>query len=496
MRASRQSNPAADAALASPSFVRLRQPAPPRNFKFTHAAVLRLSSVLLVLTCTAVFAADWPPTLDHKNTPAQTLDGRRIERYTHGPRPEWGYSAGSSTEWQYPAPQESGPSGQNHNSFYVVVPRQAQRNSPLCVVMHSANRTAFDYLGYQFLKRKVDPQDEPAAVMTRTPDDCYALFLNSTNEEWWGWTAARSDTGKYSHEQTPAEKRVLDTLEWVIRRYHVDRNRVYLSGVSMGGCGALALGLPHGNIFAAMLVVVPAGTEYAALRMGFPGALAPSATPQERDTWTKQISGFGLPDPPVTVDFSATNDSWSKTQPELLQAAQAGRLPLILAWGPFGHTGSSTPIARYPEDDVALAFPWMEIRRNTAYPVFTHASSNQRSPWEDSSASFDESGQMNAYFRWKPQRDKTSRFAMTLWIAHPAVKNPPAAMPDSATADITLRRLQSFQATPGRTYTWKMVRHGKLVASGKISPDAANLLTVPHAPLSVVPAELSIELAK
>ncbi len=491
--ASRPPNPATDAALASPLFIRLRQPIRSRSSDFVSAAALCLSLILLLPTCAVAIAADWPPNLDRKNAPAQTLDGRRIERYTHGPLPEWGYPAASSGEWQYPAPQETGPSGQNHNSFYVVFPRQPRRNSPLCVVMHSANRTAFDYLGYQFLDRKVDPQDQPAAVMTRTPDDCYVLFLNSTNDEWWGWSAAHHDLAKYGHELTPAEKRVLDTIEWVIHRYHIDRNRVYLSGVSMGGCGALALGLPHGNIFAAMLVVVPAGTEYAALRMGFPAALSPDASQEAHDAWTKQISGFGLPDPPVMVDFSATNDSWSKTQPALLQAAQAGRLPLILAWGPFGHTGSSTPIARYPEDDVALAFPWLDIRKNAAYPVFTHASSNQHSPWEESPAGFDESGQLNAYFRWKPRQDKTSHFAMTLWIGHPAVENPPPTMPDSATADITLRRLQSFKVTPAGTYTWKLARGGKVVASGRISPDVASLLTIPHVVLTVEPAELSVE---
>ena len=210
------------------------------------------------------------------------------------------------------------------------------------------------------LNRKIDPADEPADVMTRVPDDCYALYLNSTNEEWWGWTAAHENPGKYRDAFSPAEKRVLDTIEWVITRYKIDRNRVYLSGVSMGGCGALGIGLPHGNIFAAMLVMVPAGTEFAALRMGFAGARGSSSAPN-----------MYRPDPPVLVDFSAQNDDWSKTQPELLQAAQADKFPLIVAWAPFGHTAFSTAIAKYPQADVTLAFPWTEIRKNVAYPVFT-----------------------------------------------------------------------------------------------------------------------------
>jgi hypothetical protein len=257
----------------------------------------------------------------------------------------------------------------------------------------------------------------------------------------------------------------------------------------------LGIGLPHGNIFAAILAVVPAGTEYAALRMGFPHSLAVPASKAERDLWTKQVSGFGLPDPPIVVDFSAENDIWSKTQPELLQAAQAGRLPLVLAWGPFGHTTIRTPVIKYPQADVALAFPWLAIRKNAAYPVFTNASSNQRPPWIGSSSDFDESGQMNAYFRWQDRKDKTSKFSVKLWMAHPVIENPPPVMPTTATTDITLRRLQSFRVQPGTSYTWELVRDGKLVASGKVAPDAANLLTIPHVTLSTVPAELSIKVA-
>lgn len=403
---------------------------------------------LFLWSCTLTLAADWPPVLDGKNPTTQSLDGRKIEHYTHGPRAEWGYPDNSPTAWAYPPAPESGRLQQNHDSFYVVSPRRPRRNAPLCVVLHAANRTAFDYMGYQFLNRKIDGVGDPPHVMTRMPDDCYGLFLNSPNAEWWGWRTVSHDMAKYADTPTPAEKRVLDTIQWVAMHYKIDRNRIYLSGVSMGGCGTLGIGLPHGDIFAAIFADVPAGTEYLALRRGFPAPLAPDASPAERDIWTKKISGLGLPDPPVVVDFSAPNDSWSKTQPVLLEAALAGHLPLILAWGPFGHSSFSLPIAKYPQCDVVLAYPWREIRKNSAYPVFTNASSDQRAPWLGTSSDFDESGQMNAYLRWKDQQDKPTRFSMQLWVAHPTVENPPATMPDAATADVTLRRLQHFKVQP------------------------------------------------
>ena len=360
-------------------------------------------------------------------------------------------------------------------------PKTPQPRAPLCVVLHSANRTAYDYVAFQHLDRK----GVTGTVATRSPDDFYALYLNSSNREWWGWNVRKGTS--------PAERRVLDTIEWVVTKCAIDRNRIYLCGVSMGSCGTLGIGLPHGDVFAAIRATVPAGTEYAASRMGgFPPEPAATASQAERDAWTKIISGVGLPDPPVAVDFSAQNDNWSKTQPALVHAARAGRLPLVLGWGLFGHPTFDKEIAKFPLCTVALAFPWQEIRKNEAYPVFTDASSDQRCPWQTASTNSDASGQLNAYFRWKNQSDTPARFAMQLWLAQPAVSNAPPTMPSASTADLTLRRLQHFKVASGTTYAWQFVRDGKSIGSGQIKPDAANLLTIPRVTVTTASAELIV----
>lgn len=454
-----------------------------------------LCSLLFALLLVPAFsvAADWPPVLDDKNPTTRALDGRAIERFTHGAREAWGYPAEASGEWSYPAPEETCVAQQNHNSFYVVSPKNPRENAPLCVVLHSANRTAYDYLGFACLGRQIENHEDPTKVMTNSPDDFYSLYLNSTNAEWWGWSQARLNNAKHINVAPAAELRVLDTIEWVVTRYKVDRNRIYLCGVSMGGCGTLGLGLPHGEIFASVRADVPAGTGYASSRMGgFAPSPAADAPPAERDAWLKRAAGVGLPDPPIVVDFSSQQDNWAMTQPALVQAAQCGHLPLVLSWGPFGHVTFSSLIDKYPLCDVALAYPWLEIRRNEAYPVFTHSSCDQQSPWLNAPADFDNTGQMNAWFRWKNQEDTPSRFALQLWIAHPTVKTPPA-MPDAATADVTLRRLQRFNVRPGVTYDWQLTRAGQSIASGRITPDAANLLTIPQVPITTVPAELSLK---
>ena len=458
------------------------------------------SPLLIVALVIAAFgsampgrADDWPPAPDSSNTTTRSRDGRAIERFTHGPREAWGYPDSASGEWGVPPDQETGVAQQNHNCFYVVAPKNHRENAPLCVVLHSANRTAYDYLGFACLGRQIENREDPAKVMTNSPDDFYSLYLSSTNAEWWGWSQARQNSAKHINAAPPAELRVLDTIEWVAARYKIDRNRIYLCGVSMGGCGTLGLGMPHGEVFAAVRADVPAGTGYASYRMGgFAPSPAADAPQSERDAWMKRAAGVGLPDSPIIVDFSSQQDNWAMTQPALVQAAQAGRLPLVLSWGPFGHVTFSSLIDKYPLCDVALAFPWLEIRKDEAYPVFTHASCDQQSPWLNAPADFDSSGQMNAWFRWKNRQDTTTDFTMQIWIAHPVVKTPPA-MPNTATADITLRRLQKFKIQPGKNYNWQVSRDGHPVASGRVSPDAVNLLTIPRVELATAPVELSVK---
>jgi hypothetical protein len=454
---------------------------------------LRLLFLGAILLAPIAPAADWPPNLDSTNTTTRTNDGRTVERYVHGPRAEWGYPETASAEWTVPPDKETGVAQQNHACFYVVSPKEPRDNAPLCVVLHSANRTAYDYLGFACLGRQIENREDPATVMTNSPSDFYQLYLSSTNAEWWGWTEAHQHELKHLNQAPAAEHRVLDTIEWVATRYHVDRNRIYLCGVSMGGCGTLGLGMPHGEIFAAIRADVPAGTGYAAYRMGgFAPSPAADAPQADRDAWLLKAAGVGIPDPPVIVDFSSEQDNWAMTQPALVQAAQAGHLPLVLSWGPFGHVTFASLIAKYPICDVALAFPWLELRKNQAYPAFTHASSDQQSPWLNAPAWFDSTGQMNALFRWKVMEDTAAKFSIGIWIEHPPVKDAPH-LPDTAQADVTLRRLQQFQVQPGKTYNWFISHEGDGKSTGaKIKPDAAKLLTIPQVSLSTTPTVLSV----
>lgn len=410
-------------------------------------------------------AHDWKPVRDDGNLYFKSIDGRLIERFTHVNRDQWGYGASRT------------------NYFFLVHPLKKSSRAPLCVVLHSLNRTAFDYLGYYFLDRKVDPADNPADHAETIPEDAYTLFLDSQgNEEWWGWTTARDDIRKYARQSTPTEKRVVDCIEWVEKSYPIDHNRIYLTGVSMGGCGSLGIGLVHGDIFAAMRVWVPAGTSYAACRTGFVAS----------DESRGKAFNSGLPDPPVVVDLSASNDTWSKDQGVLQRMAVDGAFPLILGWGPFGHTGAYSPVAKYPYCNAVLSLPWMEIRKNEAYPVFAAASTDQQPPWMTTSNNAVDTGQINGFFRWQSMTDRPTKFTMRLWLQSPINDQSATIFPEQAIADLTLRRLQHFKVTGGHVYEWNLVRGRAVLASGEIRPDNANLLTIRRVTITRDPVELRL----
>jgi len=180
-----------------------------------RASLLTLS-IIIAASFSASFrtrADTWSPTLDPANTTTQTLDGRRIERFTHGPRTEWGYPESAGTEWSFVPGPETGVAQQNHSCFYVVSPKTPRENAPLCVVLHSANRTAYDYLGFACLGRQIENREDPSKVMTNSPDDFYSLYLSSTNAEWWGWSQTRQNREQHINAAPPAELRVLDTIE-------------------------------------------------------------------------------------------------------------------------------------------------------------------------------------------------------------------------------------------------------------------------------------------
>ncbi|MFT5127265.1 MAG: putative esterase [Rhodothermales bacterium] len=373
----------------------------------------------------------------------QTIEGRRVLRYEHR----------SNTALGYQAPQD--------DYFHFIPAKETAKNVPLRVVLHSAGCSADIALARAF--------KNPHWLHYYEGEYFHVLYLdcrrNKSIDWWWGYHEIKRNPERYRDKLTPTEARVLSTVEWVIQKYDVDRNRVYLSGISMGGSGSLGIGLCRGDIFAAISVCVPAGVAHIEFRM----------------------ADGEHPDPPPLFNFSSHVDGWSKGQERLLAYAEKNKYPVHFAWGVSGHSSDVT--AANPG---VLEFPWLSIRKDEAYPVFTRASTDNRYPGFKNKTAADQTGQINGYFRWKTIEDSGERLVMELRLIKSAELKNAINAPQQATADVTLRRIQKFRISPGAKIEWSLIREGKVLNTGKIETNANGNVTVPELTITDGPSQLHI----
>ena len=295
--------------------------------------------------------------------------------------------------------------------------------------------------------------------------------------DWWygGRKATESEitpelAKRSSVVLEPVEKRILAEVAWVIEKYKIDPNRVYLCGNSMGGSGTLGLGLRHGDVFAAIKANVPAGIWHAYDRL----QLAENHPSNE------------FPDPPVCLDYSAQNDSWSYGHEALFEGMERRKYSYIAYWGNFGHENLDENVAKV--NDLFNTFDWTNVRKNEAYPVFTNVSTDDRIPWP-SGADGASVGQRGAYFRWTNKTDSKVLFEMELRLASAdELKSIIFEIPTTSQADVTLRRMQLFHIDPNEQILWSFGD-----SSGEAVADETGIVTIPGLTVSTESRVLTLK---
>lgn len=120
---------------------------------------------------------------------------------------------------------------------------------------------------------------------------------------------------------------VLALLDDVLARYPVDRKRVYLTGLSMGGYGTWSLGLSHPARFAAIVPICGGGDPLKALLpdpqhvqalrtlpvWAFHGAKDPVVKLAESERMVEALRKLGCTEVELTVYPEAQHDSWTET---------------------------------------------------------------------------------------------------------------------------------------------------------------------------------------
>jgi len=128
---------------------------------------------------------------------------------------------------------------------------------------------------------------------------------------------------------------LLALLEETTREYPVDKRRIYLTGLSMGGYGTWSLGLKYPEKFAAIAPICGGGELIAVILASrdkpqalktlgvwaFHGGKDPVVPVEESRRMVEAIKKAGAEDVKLTVYPEAGHDSWTETykNPELYQ---------------------------------------------------------------------------------------------------------------------------------------------------------------------------------
>jgi predicted peptidase len=132
--------------------------------------------------------------------------------------------------------------------------------------------------------------------------------------------------------QCPADTRwdsdtLLALLDHIVAAHAVDTNRVYLTGLSMGGYGTWSLGVRHPERFAALAPICGGGeridvllgsrTKGPALKSlgvwAFHGGRDTVVPPDESERMVNALKKAGVMDIQLTIYPEAAHDSWSAT---------------------------------------------------------------------------------------------------------------------------------------------------------------------------------------
>ncbi len=123
-------------------------------------------------------------------------------------------------------------------------------------------------------------------------------------------------TDSWWDDQVPALIALLDKIEG---QYHIDRDREYLTGLSMGGYGTFALGAAQPNRFAALVPICGGGSRFVVHQLThmpmwvFHGEADHVVPPEESLRLVQMLRAQGNRQVRLTTYPGVDHDSWTQT---------------------------------------------------------------------------------------------------------------------------------------------------------------------------------------
>lgn len=360
------------------------------------------------------------------------------------------------------------------------------------------------------------------------------------NTYWWGYAASLPDLPPAAGGAAPdyTVRRVLHLLEYVVRNFpEADPARVHVYGSSMGGAGAMLLGLLRGRHFAYIdarlgqaiarnhrpgrldqlsdwwgapeLGLDGGGGMSAWDRMDLTRALADSHEARDQFLFLKH----GKDDP--TIHFGAAVLPSPLTGDSFYDALQGRGVGHFAVWDEGGH-GVSDPVLGnnwWSSSWSPIHGTESTLRRDRAFPAFSLSSldddpglglGNGKQGWSDNAGFAGEvavagdtgwegaiAGALGRSLRWDGAAvvDTVDRLQFALRVHLGAGDDPPAPGYPSegdlvigelpAFVDVTPRRTQAFRCRPGERVTWSFGQ-----AFGEVVADLDGGVTLPALPLT------------
>jgi hypothetical protein len=265
------------------------------------------------------------------------------------------------------------------------------------------------------------------------------------------------------------ERQLLWIVNWSIKRYGADPERISVGGNSSGGVGSWNLGLRHGDQFAAVFPIIGRCRRVPAIPLE--GKLDRNNTATMEDG---KILYYDYVDGPKFVAEHADDlpfvgwscgrrDGYATWQEniDMVRALTAGHHGFAFSWNNGGHGEGGQAMAAINKYYSAEKFS-----RKQSYPAFANSSLDQNMGNGDP-ADGDLIGGINLGFQWDAIVDEKEKWSVRL-------RNELAK--EEMTVDVTPRRCQQFQVKPGSLVKWSTSRG----TAGSVRADPSGLVTVPR----------------
>jgi hypothetical protein len=302
-------------------------------------------------------------------------------------------------------------------------------------------------------------------------------------------------------------KKIEFILDWAIHNLPVDSTRTYMTGWSMGAMGSLFNSIMLRNRIAALFIYAPSfdmASWSAGLLDRAWGTYQSNLLTNEGYTRNERLSSIYLlgvnrmNSVPLIFTFCGKNDyvvHWEE-KPVFYDSISVFRHGGFHFWSMTDHQQTFLNSPWQP------TFPnfsfFTRYRTNLSYPAFSNCSIDG-DPGNGTPSNGDPIGTINGHLDWADDIiDETDRWEITLFVKDLLTTGGSITAPDSATTDVTLRRLQNFVVPSDSFIIWKNVRDGIVTQQGtftyveglvtlqgvKVYKDSSRIIVI-HSPSSI-----------